>query len=321
VPRTTLRVLATLELLQARGRVTGPELARHLGVDPRTVRRYVAALEELGIPVTAERGAGGGYELVAGFKLPPMLFHDEEALALSVGLLAADALGLGALSPGVASARAKLERVLPAALRHRARATGDAVRLELPAAGPAADAAHVALLAAAVEERRRVRLDYRAADGSATERDLDPYGVAWRSGRWYAVGRCHLRRGVRSFRVDRIRSVRRLAESFERPAGFDVLDHLASSLATMPRAHVAEILLRASPEEARRELFAAFGTLEPAAAGTLLRVTADDLDWVARELARLPFDFEIRRPAELRAKLAAHARRLARHANRAQRTR
>lgn len=321
MPRTTLRVLATLELLQARGRVSGPELARHLGVDPRTVRRYIDALDELGIPVTAERGAAGGYELVAGFKLPPMLFNDEEALALSVGLLASDALGLGALSPGVASARAKLERVLPSRLRRRARATGDAVRLELPQGGAAADAAHVALLAAAVDERRRVRLDYRAADGSATERDLDPYGVAWRSGRWYVVGRCHLRRGIRSFRVDRICSGRRLVETFERPAGFDVLEHLARSLATLPRAHVAEILLRATPEQARRELFAAFGTLEPAPAGTLLRVTADDLDWVARELARLPFDFEIRSPPALRAKLAAHARRLARRTGRTDRPR
>lgn len=321
MPRTTLRVLATLELLQARGRVTGPELARHLGVDPRTVRRYIDALDELGIPVTAERGAAGGYELVAGFKLPPMLFHDEEALALSVGLLASEALGLGALSPGVASARAKLERVLPARLRQRARATGDAVRLELPHGGPAADAAHVALLAGAVDERRRVRLDYRTADGSITERELDPYGVAWRSGRWYVVGRCHLRRGIRSFRVDRIRSARRLAEGFERPDGFDVLEHLASSLATLPRAHVAEILLHATPEEARRELFAAFGTLELAPGGTLLRVTADDLDWVARELARLPFDFEIRSPSELRARLATHARALARRAGRTVRSR
>ena len=85
--------------------------------------------------------------------------------------------------------------------------------------------------------------------------------------------------------------------------------------------HAAEILLHATPEEARRELFAAFGTLEAAPGGTRLTISADDLDWVARELARLPFDFEIRRPAELRTKLAAHARRLARRANRPQRTR
>ena len=91
----TNRILAVLELLQAHGQLSGAEIARRLGVDRRTVRRYIVALEEMGIPVTAERGAGGGYALVAGFKLPPMLFTDDEALALSLGLLAASALGLG----------------------------------------------------------------------------------------------------------------------------------------------------------------------------------------------------------------------------------
>jgi predicted DNA-binding transcriptional regulator YafY len=115
--RPTTRVLAVLELLQAHGRMSGAELARRLAVDRRTVRRYIAALEELGIPVTAERGSAGGYMLVAGFKLPPMTFTDDEALALSVGLLAARGLGLAAAAPAVASVQAKLERVMPAGLK------------------------------------------------------------------------------------------------------------------------------------------------------------------------------------------------------------
>ena len=98
MPRThyhpTTRVLAVLELLQAHGRISGPEMARRLDVDARTLRRYIAILEEFGIPITAERGRYGGYALVAGFKLPPMMFTDDEALALSVGLLAARSLGL-----------------------------------------------------------------------------------------------------------------------------------------------------------------------------------------------------------------------------------
>src|SRR5688500_16302858 len=97
------RVLAVLELLQAHGRMSGSELARRLAVHPRTVRRYVALLEEMGIPVTAEQGRLGGYSLVAGFKLPPMMFTDDEALALSVGLLAARGLGLDGAAPAVAS--------------------------------------------------------------------------------------------------------------------------------------------------------------------------------------------------------------------------
>src|SRR2546422_415306 len=115
------RVLAALELLQAHGRISGPELARRLEVDGRTVRRYVATLEEIGIPITAERGCDGGYRLVAGFKLPPMVFTNEEGFALAVGLLAARKLGL-ARAASVESARAKLERVMPAKLRRRLRA-------------------------------------------------------------------------------------------------------------------------------------------------------------------------------------------------------
>jgi predicted DNA-binding transcriptional regulator YafY len=110
----TTRVLAVLELLQAHGRLCGRELAERLGVDRRTVRRYITALEELGIPITAERGRGGAYMLVAGFKLPPMMFTDDEALALAIGLLAARGLALAQAAPAVASARASASNAPPA---------------------------------------------------------------------------------------------------------------------------------------------------------------------------------------------------------------
>lgn len=106
MPNPTTRVLAVLELLQTHGQLSGSELARRLEVDGRTLRRYIATLEEMGIPLTAERGRHGGYRLVAGFKLPPMMFTNEETLALSLGLLAAQNLGLEQAAPAVASARA-----------------------------------------------------------------------------------------------------------------------------------------------------------------------------------------------------------------------
>ena len=109
--RPTTRVLTVLELLQTHGRMSGAQLARAARGRPPTVRRYIAMLEELGIPIIAERGRDGAYLLVAGFKLPPMMFTDDEALALSVGLLAARGLGLAEAAPAVASAQAKLERV------------------------------------------------------------------------------------------------------------------------------------------------------------------------------------------------------------------
>ena len=312
----TTRVLAVLELLQARGRISGAELARCLRVHPRTVRRYVALLEEMGIPLTAERGRHGGYLLVAGFKLPPMMFTDDEALALSVGLLAARGLGLAEAAPAVASAQAKLERVMPPKLKRRVRAVDEMVSLDLARSTPPEDNAALVTLTAAAQASRRVRLSYRAAvsprdsDGSVSERDFDPYGLVWRGGRWYAVGWCHLRRALRSFRLDRIGAVRTLDVAFTRPPDFDALAHLTYSVATLPRRHAVEVLLHTDLRTARRELFATVGVLEPLTGGVLLRGQCDDLSWFAHELARLPFGFDVRRPAALRRALREVGRQL-----------
>ncbi len=309
----TTRVLAVLELLQAHGRMSGPELARRVGVDGRTLRRYVASLEEIGVPVTAERGRHGGYALVPGFKLPPMVFTNDEALALALGLLAARGLGLSGAAPAVASAHAKLERVMPEALKRRVRAIDDTVALDLArtdaSGGTGADNAALAVLSQAAQARQRVRLRYRTASG-ASERDFDPWGLAWRGGRWYAVGHCHLGGGMRSFRLDRIEHVHEVPASFGRPEGFDILAHLVFSVATLSRTYAIEVLLRTDLATARRETFDTIGVLEPAGEDTLLFAQADDLAWFARELTRLPFDFEIRHPEALREALQAQVARL-----------
>jgi predicted DNA-binding transcriptional regulator YafY len=310
----TTRVLAVLELLQAHGRLTGTEIARRLEVDVRTVRRYIALLEEIGIPITAERGRYGGYMLVAGFKLPPMMFTDEEAVALAVGLLAARSLGLAEAAPAIASAQAKLERVMPAPLQRRLRAVDDTVRLDLAQPPPSAAGAALGTLAEAAQVRQQVHLAYRAAGEAETERDFDPYGLAYRGGRWYAVGWCHLRGGVRSFRLDRVRAVRPLETRFTRPPGFDALGHLVRSLATLPRRHAVEVYLETDLATARRVFFPAIGVFEPCGGGVLLASQADDLESFARELARLPFPFRIRRPAALARALEIHAGELLRSA-------
>ncbi|WP_394846980.1 YafY family transcriptional regulator [Pendulispora brunnea] len=314
MPRPTTRVLTVLELLQTHGRMSGAELARRLEVDPRTVRRYIAMLEEIGIPITAERGRDGAYMLVAGFKLPPMMFTDDEALALSIGLLAVRGLGLAEAVTSVASAQAKLERVMPPNLKRRVRAVDETVTLDLARRGrdaPESNAALVALSSAA-QTRTRVSMRYRASAHEETQRDFDPYGLAYRNRRWYAVGMCHLRGGLRSFRLDRVEEVRAIAARFTRPEGFDALSYLALSLATLPRAHSIEVLLEADLETARRALFSAAGVLEWTGERTLLRSTADDLDWFALELARLPFSFEVRAPDALRIAVVSLAERLLR---------
>jgi predicted DNA-binding transcriptional regulator YafY len=304
----TTRVLAVLDLLQSHGRMSGTELAERVGVDVRTLRRYIVMLEELGIPITTERGRHGAYLLVAGFKLPPMMFNNDEAVALSVGMVAARGLGLADAAPAVASAQAKLARVMPAALKRHVNAIADTVRIDLRHSvnAPASNAALIALTAAAQGERR-VHLRYAAADGVLSQRDFDPYGLAYRSGAWYAVGMCHLRNALRSFRLDRVGDVRILDAGFERPADFDVLDHLAQSIAAMPRANRIEVVLHTDLGTARKAFPLAFGLLEPAGADVLLQGSADDLAWFARQLTGLPFDFEIKTPDALRVELARHA--------------
>ena len=311
MPGPAIRLLAVLELLQARGRLTGAELAHRLSVNGRTVRRYMVMLEELGIPLTAERGRDGAYLLACGFKLPPMMFTNDEALALAVGLVAARGLGAGAAS-AISSAQAKLERVMPEKLKRRLRAVDETVALELSRGRSATpgDSAWLAALSDAAQRRQRVRLAYHSSAGAQTERDFDPYGLTFRGGRWYAVGMCHLRGGVRSFRLDRVGSVEPRELHFERPTGFSALDHLTASLAALPRAHAITVFLKTTLETARRALFPAAGILQPTEEGVLLHSQADDLSWFARELSRLPFAFEIQRPAALVKALAVHARRL-----------
>jgi predicted DNA-binding transcriptional regulator YafY len=155
-------------------------------------------------------------------------------------------------------------------------------------------------------------LHYRSLHGDASVRRFDPFGVAFRHGRWYAVGMCHLRQELRTFRLDRVINVEPLAEQFERPPGFDPMAHLVQAIATLPRAFTIEVLLKTDLASARAHLFAEAGLFEESAGGVTIRAQSDELDWFARQLAGMPFDFEIRHPPELHAAVGECVRRLLR---------
>jgi predicted DNA-binding transcriptional regulator YafY len=309
---STTRVLAVLELLQTHGRMSGAELARRLEVDTRTLRRYIATLEELGIPITSERGRYGAYMLVAGFKLPPMMFNEDEALALSVGLLAARSLGLAEGASAVASAQAKLERVMPSKLKQRLRAVDETVTLDLTRSAPPGDNRALTLLSAAAQAQKRVHMHYRSSKGEGSERDFDPYGLLYRNGSWYVGGHCHLRGGLRSFRLDRVAQVQMLETPFTRPEDFDAGAHLDFSIATLPRATPVEVWLKTDLKTAMLELGEHIGLFAPHPGGVSFKTSTDGIDWMARQLARVSFEFEIRSPAELGKSLRAHGQRLTR---------
>ncbi|GJI87443.1 MULTISPECIES: helix-turn-helix transcriptional regulator [Duganella] len=313
----TTRVLAVLELLQTHGRMSGADMAGRLQVDGRTLRRYIVMLEQIGIPITTERGRHGGYALMPGFKLPPMMFTDDEALALSLGLLAARGLGLAEAAPAVASAQAKLERIMPAGLRQRVGAIDETVRLDLRTgpgqAGAEPNNAALSALSVAAKARRRVHLRYRAG-GADTGRDFDPYGLAYYAGYWYTVGHCYLRRDLRTFRLDRVLAVEPADGGFTLPPGFDALEHLRLSVAALPRKFAARILLHTDLATARRSMMDTIGLFEQTGDGVLLHNQSDELGWLARQLAAAPFDITVLEPPELRAELGAVAARLLRAA-------
>ena len=312
----TTRVLAVLELLQSHGRMTGGELARRLEVNVRTARRYVETLQDLGIPVEAERGRYGAYRLRPGYKLPPLMFSEDEALALTLGLIAASKLGLAAAAPAVESALAKVERVMPEGLRERVQAVEETLVLGVQRAAIAPANAVVVALSSGARDRRRVWMRYKSSTGEETDRDFDSYGLVFRDGRWYATGYCHLRRGQRLFRLDRIVVVEPREERFERPATFDALAAVEHSIASRPGEWAIEVLLQTTIEHAREAVSPVVALLSETPDGVLLHGNTSDLPWMARYLAGLGFGLQVRRPPELRAALRNHAIDVASYAQR-----
>jgi predicted DNA-binding transcriptional regulator YafY len=298
--RPTTRALALLELLQSRTQASGAELARRVGVDRRTLRRYIAALEEIGIPIAAEYGPHGGYRVMPGFKLPPMMFTDDEAQALSLGLIAARELGLSGMAPAIESAQAKLSRVMPQELRAASDGLRNTIAFQVPAA-IATDAHLLRELARAAQAGRSVTLHYRAADGAESRRGFDAYGLVFRGARWYLVGHCHLRKGLRTLRLDRIAALQPTPLRFTRPRNFDPAAYLSEAMRNLPRAHAFRVLIEAELSRVREACFWMLGTIEAVEGGVELTGSTDDLDWTARQLIALPLRATVREPAALRA--------------------
>jgi predicted DNA-binding transcriptional regulator YafY len=309
--RPTARVLALLEILQAGGTVTVVDLAARLAVDERTVRRYAAHLADLGIPVETRRGRYGGYRLASGYKLPPLMLSDDEAVAVVLGLAAGRRAGLVAAEGAADSATAKIRRVLPAALAGRIDALLAAVDFTAPARQPVTSGnAALLTLAEAVRHERPVVIAYTNWRGRSSERRLDPYGLVFHAGRWYATGHDHARGAVRTFRLDRITAVRLVDGAFRVPEGFDSIEHVLAGLAAVPYAHEVSVVLHTDLAEARRRLPPSIGTLTEVPDGVRFTTRAQRLDGAACMLAGLGWPFVVEQPDALRDEVRALAARL-----------
>ncbi|MEV0315066.1 helix-turn-helix transcriptional regulator [Nonomuraea fuscirosea] len=262
--RPTARVLTLLELLQSGGLRTVTELADRLGVDERTVRRYAGHLIDLDVPVESVRGRYGGYRLGPGYRLPPLMLSDDEALAVLLGLVAGRRTGL-LTAAGTASetAAAKIRRVLPERLGRRLDAVLGSLAFTAPAGEPASGSADepsvpetavLLAIADAVSHHRPVSIRYTDAGGRRSERTLHPYGLVAHAGRWYVTGADPAIGEDRTFRLDRIAGARTLPGSFHPPAGPGPAERVLTGLATAPYRHEVTLRVQGSAEQIRTRL-------------------------------------------------------------------
>jgi predicted DNA-binding transcriptional regulator YafY len=295
-----MRVLTVLEILQARDHVTGAELAERLEVNLRTVQRYIVRLKDLSIPIESARGVGGSYRLLPGFRLPPMLFTEEEAFALSLGLRALRQLGLSAFAPATEGALAKLGRVLPDALRESILTVEDVVAVEPGPWVVSTPAESLIQVASAIRASRRVRFSYLSHNSVHSRREINPYAVLHSDGRWYLIGYCLSRKALRTFRLDRVVNLEVRSSTFKRPRKFDPRSYLNQRMPFIQSDFQIDVWIDMPIEEAARTFAPWRVATEQDRGGTRLRCGRDRLQLFASMLLSMGRRIEIHQPAELR---------------------
>ncbi|RSS37045.1 WYL domain-containing protein [Streptomyces sp. WAC07061] len=286
---TPARLLTLLSLLQTPREWPGSELAQRLGVSPRTIRRDIERLRDLGYPVEATLGAVGGYRLVAGAAMPPLLLDDEEA---SVRALA------------------KLEQVLPARLRHRVGALQSATVAVTRGDGPSVDPRTLTAMAGAVAGPERLRFAYRARDGVDSRRLVEPYRLVSTGSRWYLVAYDLEREDWRTFRVDRVSEPFATGARFTpRPLPMEAAEFVRRALRG-ERTYPVDVSFAAPPEELPAWLREA---AVPEAGGARVRFESGDApEWLAARMALTGLDFTVRGPDALAEAAGARGARLTR---------
>jgi predicted DNA-binding transcriptional regulator YafY len=296
----TARALLALELIQSSPGITADRLGTKLGVSERAARRYVGILREAGIPIDSVRGPYGGYRVGRGLRLPPMVFTATEALGLVMAALDGHHAASDPTDP-VGSALGKLIRALPEPVAAHAETVR---RTTAPAPDRAAarpDPETTAALVTACSSHRMVRLDYRTEAGSEWMVEIEPWTVVVRHGRWYVVGRSLQHGQTRTYRIDRVRRVDLLAQTFHPPDGLDPVVLLEEHLA-VGWEYEARVDIAAPLDVAGRWLPRTLGRLERLDdEATRLVGSTSNPAWYAQQLAIFPMTYRIRGGPELRA--------------------
>lgn len=302
---TAERLLTLLGLLEGRIDWTAEELARRLEVTTRTIRRDVTRLRDLGYPVEALAGPGGGYRLGAGGKMPPLLLDDEEALAVALGLRVSVTSAVGGLEDASLSAMSKLEHVLPPRLRGRLEDISDATTSMQRGSRSEVDHGALAVIAATIRKKERLRIGYVDNQGRGSERHLEPVRLVHTGRRWYLVAFDLDRDDWRTFRLDRVSDPVATGMRSRPRRGPDPVDLVQRGITIEAWDFRATIQLGVSAEVAEREIAPTVGTIEPIDDdSSRLTIGADEIDWLVRYLLSLPFAFDVEEPSELRDALA-----------------
>jgi predicted DNA-binding transcriptional regulator YafY len=310
---TATRLITLIMLLQRQPNQSAAQLAQALGVSVRTVQRYITMLDEIGIPIYAERGPYGGYTLVRGYKMPPLIFTPEEAVAISLGTSFLEEVWGRLYQEAARGAIAKLENVLPDEQRREVAWARQALRaVGMNWADSNLSMPYMELLRDAIHERRRVRMLYRGRNQLQPEqRDVDPYTLVHSWGWRYCIGYCHLRQAIRSFRLDRMLDLVPLEQRFEQPTDFDLQAYLATDPLFQLKVRVR---LRFERESALVALDnrAYWDSFEEQPDGSVVvGFATPDLEGAASIVLRYGFPAVILEPKELRALVRERAMALA----------
>lgn len=302
---TSARMLRLLSLLQTHRYWPGGELAGRLEVSPRTLRRDVDRLRELGYPVDATRGVAGGYQLQAGAAVPPLLLDDDEAVAIAIGLRTAAAGAVAGFEETSVRALAKVIQLLPPRLRRRIDALQAATSPGVFGGGPTVDAASLTTLAMACRGEERLRFYYAPREGGTSARHVEPHRLVSLGRRWYLIAWDLDRGDWRSFRVDRLTAPTLTGARF-RPRdlpGGDPVEWLRARMAMIPNRYDVAVLI-ALPAASVSSVVGSWATVEPLGPESCrMRMNVDDLSWPLWILGSLGADFTIESPDDLRTRV------------------
>ena len=287
------RLLALILYLQSRRTCTAEAMAEHFGLSVRTIYRDIAALGEAGVPILAE--AGIGYSLMKGYLLPPVNFSEQEAYALSTGVMLAQRMTTHSYNEKVQSALDKIKAVLPNEAKHR---------LELLAKGMATpqtehpQQADLSVLQQAIARQQLLTFDYQNASQTHSQREVEAAGLVFYLGRWHLIAWCRLRQDFRDFRTDRIQNLQLHSEQFQARSDFNAKDFLQSGTPTAQLT--AQILFaHTAADRARREWWQGITAEQSNTEGVVMTLNCSDWTSLACWLLSLGTAAKVLVPQEL----------------------